>query len=78
MDFEPLQEYPEPKALLLQSGIKPGKPQIDVMQWITKKYDRSKAFWVFESKQSLRFIVKESLACHGRFKGIMAINVYEQ
>jgi hypothetical protein len=39
MDFEPLQEYPEPKALLLQSGIKPGKPQIDVMQWITKKYD---------------------------------------
>ncbi|TAQ84807.1 hypothetical protein B7494_g6867 [Chlorociboria aeruginascens] len=47
------QEYPELRALLLQSENAPGKAQTDIMDWITKRYNRSKGFEIGTLNPSL-------------------------
>jgi hypothetical protein len=52
LDSQPLQEYPELKTLL-QSEVKPGKAQTDIMPWIAKEYNRSKGFGIGTLNPSL-------------------------
>ncbi|KAI9830639.1 MAG: hypothetical protein M1819_005449 [Sarea resinae] len=53
MESEPVQDYPELKSILLQSGKGTGQAQTDIIEWITEKYNRSKGFEIGTLNPSL-------------------------